>query len=217
MLALAVVLAYVVVRACSPDSADSDPSASTSQLQGGDGPTAAASGGPSAEDGDGGESPAEGPAASTTSAEEPDDGTTTQASGGGGGVRPGYCLDENVRLDVRPSKRQYAPGEDLDFTLLFVNVGDAPCRLDVGSAGWSVEIMTGQTLVWSSEHCVTDQASEPQTLDRLTPVEVGLRWDRLRSDPECPTGERPPAAPGTYTVTATAGEVVSPQAVFVLN
>jgi hypothetical protein len=95
-------------------------------------------------------------------------------------------------------------------------VGPAPCQLDIGPAGWAVEIASGDVPIWSSEHCAGEQPKDVRTLDRLTPATIEVEWDRTRSEPGCPTGS-PHAEAGTYTVTASAGETTSPKAIFVLT
>ena len=143
-------------------------------------------------------------------------GGVINAAGGNAGVRPGYCVDDNIRLDVRPDKRSYAPSEKPVFELLFFNVGEGPCRFDVGSAAWKLEVSSGQDRIWSSDDCAGDEQSDMVTLQRLVPESVDATWDRTRSKPGCPTGQDK-AAPGTYTVVGTAGEITSPKAVFVLE
>lgn len=140
-----------------------------------------------------------------------------EVSGGGGGVQPGYCRENNLRVDVRPDKRQYGPADEPLFTLLVVNVGDAPCKFDIGSAAWSLEIMTGEARVWSSADCAIDPVNDVQTLNRLSPVSIEVSWDRRHSSEECPVGEQSVAAAGTYTITAGAGEIISPRTVFLIE
>jgi hypothetical protein len=137
------------------------------------------------------------------------------ALGGNGGARPGYCIDDNIRLDVRPDKRSYAPAEKPVFELSFFNVGDGPCRFDIGPATWKLEVFSGEDRIWSSDDCAKDEQSDVVTLQRLIPETVKVTWDRTRSKPGCPTGQDK-VAPGTYTVAGTAGEITSPKAVFVL-
>jgi hypothetical protein len=135
---------------------------------------------------------------------------------GAGAVRPGYCIDDNIRLDGRPDKRSYTPAERPVFELSFFNVGDGPCKFDIGPAAWRLEVFSGQDRIWSSDDCAKDERSNVVTLQRLTPETVKVTWDRTRSKPGCPTGQDK-AAPGTYTVAGTAGEITSPKAVFILE
>ena len=135
---------------------------------------------------------------------------------GNGVVRPGYCMDDNIRLDVRPDERSYSANEKPVFTLSIFNVGTGPCKFDVGPAGWKIEVFSGRDRIWSTDDCAKNDQSDVVTLQRLDPVKVKVTWDRSRSKPDCPTGQGV-AAPGTYTVTASAGgNIVSPKAVFVL-
>jgi hypothetical protein len=138
------------------------------------------------------------------------------AAVGNGAVRPGYCMDDNIRLDVRPDERNYSATEKPVFTLSIFNAGEGPCKFDVGPGGWKIEVASGRDRIWSTDDCAKNEQSDVATLQRLDPVKVKVTWDRSRSKPGCPTGQGVAAA-GTYTVTGTAGgDIVSPKAVFVL-
>jgi len=225
VLAVVVVLSFFVVRACSPDSGSdnrqptSANGALSSSTQPGD------EGEPSAAPTDGGTAATHtGPAGAgeptgqtggpgNTAAPQTQDVT---AAAGNGAVRPGYCMDDNIRLDVRPDERNYSATTKPVFTLSIFNVGEGPCKFDVGPAGWKIEVFSARDRIWSTDDCAKNEQSDVATLQRLDPVKVKVAWDRSRSKPGCPTGQGV-AASGTYTVNGIAGgDIGSPKSVFVL-
>jgi hypothetical protein len=226
VLAVVVLLSYLVVRTCSVGS-NADHGAQPT----GNGQPAASTPGSSDTSAGGEESESSRPTSSaepTGEQESPGTGEESPGAGqsqtpaaaasvlgGGGGLRPGYCVDDNVRLDVRPGKRSYSIGEKPVFALSFFNVGEGPCKFEIGPVGWRIDVESGGEHIWSTDDCSNDEDSDVVTLQRLAPVTVNVSWDRGRSKPGCPTGAGT-ASPGTYTVSAAAGEVTSPEAVFVL-
>ena len=227
VLAVVVVLSYFVVRACSPDSGpnNSQPSAangaltSSTQPGGGTEPSEAPTGGGTPGTGGPAATQTGRPSGSQTGGPGNSEASQTPpvtAAVGNGAVRPGYCLDDNIRLDVRPDERNYSTTEKPLFTLSIFNVGDGPCKFDVGPAGWKLEVLSGRDRIWSTDDCARNEQSDVVTLQRLDPVKLTVAWDRSRSKPGCPTGQGA-AASGTYTVAGIAGgDIVSPKAVFVL-
>jgi hypothetical protein len=167
--------------------------------------------------------PSGGPGSTTEPAEEPSDGggdgqPTGEPSGGvvaGGGVVPGYCQDGNIKVSVKPNQSIFPPTQDATFRLSIVNVGAGPCRYDVGPRGWEATVESGTTRIWNSDDCAVAEASRLRTLQPDEPVTVSIAWDRIRSRQGCPSGQ-PAAAAGTYTLIATAGNVSSQKASFVL-
>src|SRR5262245_42081403 len=134
VLAVVVVLSYFVVRACSPDSGSDNrqPTSATGALSsstqsGGDGDLRQAphGGGTAAtHTGDpAGTSEPTGQTKGPGNSEAPQTQDVTAAVGNGG-VRPGYCMDDNIRLDVRPDERNYSATTKPMFTLSIFNVGD---------------------------------------------------------------------------------------------
>lgn len=228
VLTVVVVLSYFVVRACSPDSgtdnrqqASANGAFSSSTQPGDEGePSEAPTGGGTATTQTGGpagtgEPSGAGQTGGPGNSEAPQTQEVTAAVGNGA-ARPGYCMDDNVRLDVRPDERNYSATEKPVFTLSIFNVGDGPCKFDVGPAGWKLEVLSGRDRIWSTDDCAKNEQSDVATLQRLDPVKVKVTWDRSRSKPGCPTGQGV-AASGTYTVSGTAGgDIASPKAVFVL-
>ncbi len=230
VLALVVLVSYLVVRSCSPGpdagngaqrTGNGQPMTTAPGTAGtGDGetesPEPTGTGEPTGGEPTGGQ---ESPGAGESPAEGVSQTPVAEASvvgGAGGAVRPGYCVDDNIRLDVRPDKRSYASAEKPEFALSFFNVGDGACKLDIGPVGWRIDVESGGDHIWSTDDCAAHEDSEVVTLQRLAPVTVKVTWDRSRSKPGCPTGQGT-ASPGTYTVAAAAGDVRSPEAVFILE
>jgi len=141
----------------------------------------------------------------------------TTGTSGSGVVVPGYCLDSNVRVAVKPDNRRYKLTTKPNFIITAMNVGDGACKFDLGTKNWSLTVMTGVQRVWNSDDCPSPQVSKVVTLQYLEPVTTTLTWDWVRSKTGCPSSQ-PTALPGTYTAQVTfTGGVTSPKAVFVLE
>jgi hypothetical protein len=211
VLALVIILFAVMCRGPGASSPNGQASASATASQVGpripDGPTSGSSiDGSPAPDG----SPITGsPSAGGTKGQPSDGSGSGDATGGGGQVAPPVaatvpCADAEISLtaEVSPSPGVY--GGVITLTLVVRNTASHACLRDVGSAPQELQVRQGSTVVWSSDHCNTPQASDVRGFGPNIESRFSLRWNTYRVAPhECdPPSNAEPAAVGSYQVVA---------------
>ncbi|WP_436787774.1 hypothetical protein, partial [Yinghuangia sp. YIM S10712] len=82
----------------------------------------------------------------------------------------------------RPENTRYRVGEQVNLTLEIRNTGTETCAVDMAQTSATVEIRSGNDLIWSPAHC----ASSAQVLTQIQPgksVTHTWTWNWSRSDP----------------------------------
>jgi len=102
------------------------------------------------------------------------------------------------------------------LVLAVENVGDEPCRRDVGQRALELTITSGEDRIWSSDDCAPGGPRAVRLLRPGRPYAVALTWTPRRSAAGCP-GDQPAAQPGTYVLSGRAGDVHGGAAVFTLR
>ncbi|MHB1064787.1 MAG: hypothetical protein ACYC1Z_09950 [Georgenia sp.] len=100
-------------------------------------------------------------------------------------------------------------GGAVALVVTLTNNGELPCLLDAGSASLALTVTSGADRVWSSGDCGYGPAERLLLLDVGDSTETSITWDRTRSEPDCPGGQRISGA-GTYRVEAQLGTAVLP-------
>ena len=134
---------------------------------------------------------------------------------------PAVCGPEQLVVTPMTDQPGYGEGEQPQLSLTVENIGAAPCVADLGTAGITYTITSGEDEVWRSTDCQTEPTSMPIILDEGKPETVeGLAWVRERSDPEtCDIAREQVAAGGaSYHLSASAAGISSTQtAQFILH
>lgn len=125
-----------------------------------------------------------------------------------------YCPDSSIDVKLLADRETYPAGVKPTFTLFVVNVGDTPCRRDVGTGALSLQVLSQGGLVWDLAHCA-DGASKLRMLRPGEEYRTSVAWDRTSSAPGCQGGA--PVEPGTYTLVGAAGDVSSRDLTFYLR
>jgi hypothetical protein len=132
---------------------------------------------------------------------------------------PVACSSDQVQVTAVTDMNLYEAGVMPMLSLTIVNLGSAPCALDVGTAAQQYIITSGSDVVWSSRDCQTgatslSQVLEPGVLMSTTP----FTWDRTRSSPGTCSGSRPTVAAGpdgpSYRLEVAVGEIESEPVAF---
>jgi hypothetical protein len=116
------------------------------------------------------------------------------------------CAADALEVSLRTDSRIYAKGEKPKLFIAVKNVGDLPCRMDLGSGALSFTIMSGNDRIWSSDDCQGKGAKDLRVLKPGQALEARSIWNGSRSAPGCPKGMAD-AKPGTYVVQGRAGSV----------
>jgi hypothetical protein len=152
---------------------------------------------------------------SSGSANGGDDGADNGGDSGGKGAPPVVatvaCKDAEMSLTAAVSPSPGIYGGVITLTLIVRNTADHACLRDVGSAPQELQVRQGPTVVWSSDHCDTPQASDVRAFGPNIESRFWRSWNTYRVAPhECdPPADAAPAEVGTYQVVARLGTKLS--------
>jgi hypothetical protein len=137
-------------------------------------------------------------------------------SGGGGNVGPPVvatveCTDAEILLTAAVSPSPGIYGGVITLTLIVRNTADHACFRDVGSGPQELQVRQDSTVIWSSDHCDSAQASDVRTFGPNIESRFWRTWNTYRIAPdECdPPPGAAPAGVGTYQVVARLGTKLS--------
>ncbi|GAB2566990.1 hypothetical protein [Leucobacter ruminantium] len=137
------------------------------------------------------------------------------------GDAPAACSAEQITVTPITDKTAYAEGELPLLSLSVENTGADACTADLGTAGMTFTITSGEDQVWRSVDCQKDPTNQAVILDPGKPLTTDtVQWDRTRSTPDtCEVPREPVAAGGaSYHLAVAAGGATSTDTVqFILN
>ena len=125
------------------------------------------------------------------------------------------CAPGDVVISLLESQRSYQRPAEPQFTIYVVNVGTRTCAFDAGPRSLRLMVESGPVHEWSPADCARGSTSDIVRLSRGVPLVKQVAWNRIRSDPGCPS--RASALRGTYTATVTDGATHSQTDVFSLR
>ena len=114
------------------------------------------------------------------------------------------CLEHDIRVSAKASEA--SSGSAMPVTLTLENRGSVACSTSLAS--FSLQVSTGDQLVYNSARCEQDQQSSTTLLLRPNGTWTGsLSWDGCVYTDGCtpPAGGASAAAAGTYKVVVTMG------------
>jgi hypothetical protein len=162
-----------------PDAGGAPPPSDTSSLPASPSPSATPSGSAS-------------PSSSASPATTPADRSTT-------------CTPGSMALRVAPDADSYAAGKEPSLTLSVVDIGTAPCVVDLGNTATSISVLSGGKAVWTSAAC-KDPVARPVNLTPSSAQTLQVGWNRTANVGACAAPKTLPA--GTYEVVAAVGKAV---------
>lgn len=118
------------------------------------------------------------------------------------------CAPEQLAVTAVTDKTDYAEGEFPQLSLSVENTGAEACNADLGTAGMTFTVTSGEDQVWRSVDCQENPTNQAVILEPGKPLESeAVSWDRTRSAPETCEAPREPVTAGgaSYHLTATAG------------
>lgn len=124
---------------------------------------------------------------------------------------PAPCDDAAVNVVAEVGQPNYEVGQQPEFKIQIVNVGQLPCTKDIGRSLRELVVSSadGSTQLWSSNHCFATEGSEVRVMQPNEQFTYGLTWAGSTSDEGCRTHGR--VGPGDYLLTAkVAGKAGSP-------
>ncbi|TGO05730.1 hypothetical protein [Serinibacter arcticus] len=155
-------------------------------------------------DGQGATTPTGGATSSSTAptgTTEPAEPETTEPAIGSTPPQPTACTADQATLAVdAPSSGRVGAG--VTFSLDVATTSDVPCLVNLGSDATTIEILSGDDLVWTSAQCAYAPSERRLLLGEDATDAQAVTWAGTRSAQGC-TGGQPVAEAGTYRVVAT--------------
>lgn len=95
------------------------------------------------------------------------------------------CASGQLKVTPHTDHNSYAAGELPQLSLSVENVGEDPCAADLGTAGMTFEVTSGNDQVWRSVDCQENPDHRAVILQPGEPlITEEIAWDRTRSSPE---------------------------------
>lgn len=128
------------------------------------------------------------------------------------------CAADQIEIVATADKERYRPEATATLGMTITNTSDAPCAMDVGNGPLELRVTSGSDRIWSSDDCQVEATSDVRTIQ---PGEAGrmvssVEWALTRSAPGCKGGAEQ-VRPGTYRLTARAGDLQSTPTGFVVS
>lgn len=126
------------------------------------------------------------------------------------------CDQSKVTVAAATDAPSYPAGQAPIFTLTVTNGGAVACEVNVGTSQMDFLVMSGSDRIFSSKDCQEGAADLVKSIAPGASEKANFPWQLNRTVEGCtPIAAKP--GPGTYTLTATLGKLVSPKQVFTLN
>jgi hypothetical protein len=135
-------------------------------------------------------------------------------SGGAAGPKP--CHHGQVVLSLSSTQQSYGAGQLPQFKVFIVSTARETCTFNAGAAHVALVIRDGPGRVWSSADCVQGSGDLILALQRGTPTELPISWNRQESSHGCPASSAQ-VPTGTYTATVSDGTLTSNPVTFKLS
>lgn len=114
---------------------------------------------------------------------------------------PTACTPEQAAMSLVVPGSSSA-GSPVGISVEVATTTGLPCLVDLGSAAVTIEVRSGDDLIWTSAHCPSDPAERELLLPEGATDSQLVTWPGNRSAEGC-AGGQPTAEPGTYRVIAT--------------
>ncbi|GAA1049190.1 hypothetical protein [Arthrobacter russicus] len=149
--------------------------------------------------------------------------SSESAAAGSGSVSPvpqtpstPVCDQSKITVAAATDAPSYPAGKTPVFTLTVSNGGTVACDVNVGTSQMDFLVMSGSDRIFSSKDCQEGAADLVKSIAPGASEKANFPWQLNRTVEGCtPIAAKP--GPGTYTLTATLGKLVSPKQVFTLN
>ena len=126
------------------------------------------------------------------------------------------CQPQDLSVSGATDQTSYAAEQDPVLELRIENVGEDPCRANVGTSQQVFTVTSGSDRIFSTEDCQVEGEDVQMTLEPGVQESARFTWDRTRSAPECAEVSSTPGA-GTYRLVVSLGEITAQPVAFTLQ
>lgn len=106
------------------------------------------------------------------------------------------CTDEQISVVVAINPTDPKVNQDIKISMTITNVGTTDCLRDVGSGANEITIISGPTLIWSTDHCNPSTASDVRTLSPNQKLTISATFNGTQTSKGCVKHNK--ATAGTY-------------------
>lgn len=111
-------------------------------------------------------------------------------------ANPVQCRTEALDVAIDLEAATFSAGDPVQVPVTVTNTGDVPCLTDTGHEAMTVEVSSGQDLIWSSSQCPPGAAERDLLLDIGASQTHTVTWDGTRGATSCDSETT--ASSGTY-------------------
>ncbi len=111
-------------------------------------------------------------------------------------ANPVPCLSDAVDAELSLDTTSLSAGDSLRITMDVTNTGDVPCLVNLGHGALTVQVTSGDDVIWDTAECPRGDEEVSLLLDIDASSDRTITWDGQR----CGTDDD--ARPGSYQVTA---------------
>ena len=119
------------------------------------------------------------------------------------------CINSNIKVSVTSDAQSYVIGQPVTIAMRIANIGDVPCKRDLGALVNEVYVTNVDGLViWTSDACQKDAKPQVSIMNAKSVFGNTQVWSGLNSGQNC-TNAAADAQPGKYLIYARNDVVVS--------
>lgn len=128
------------------------------------------------------------------------------------------CPTGALSVTAAAQKSQYSVSEHPELTMHVKNISKTDCTANVGTSQQQFVVGSGTQSLWFSKPCITNAADQTRVIRAGQTLSGSVAWDGTTNTiAACAKSTAASGKPGTYWVTASLGDAVSPRASFVLQ
>lgn len=125
----------------------------------------------------------------------------------------GLCTDEEMQVTASAASPQVPFGTAVSLTIRFRNVSGRTCERDIGADVQELRVLSGETLVWSSDDCSPNHGHNVSTFAANQEAKFTLTWagrvSRSGTGAVTCSAAAPAPQPGVYQVVGRLADKVS--------
>jgi hypothetical protein len=125
----------------------------------------------------------------------------------------GPCTDDEMQVSAAAASAQVPFGTPVSLTIRFRNVSPRSCQRDIGADVQELRVLSGETLVWSSDDCSANHGHNVSTFAPNQEAKFTLTWagriSRSGTGAVTCSPTAPAPQPGIYQLVGRLGDKLS--------
>lgn len=126
------------------------------------------------------------------------------------------CQPQDLSVSGATDQTSYGAEQDPVLELRIENVGEDPCRANVGTSQQVFTVTSGSDRIFSTEDCQVEGEDVQMTLEPGVQESARFTWDRTRRGRDLGAFRSRPGA-GTYRLVVSLGEITAQPVAFTLQ